>query len=285
MCGGRVGEVGGGVADVATQHHEARVVLVLHAAPHARLQGVEVVGHLADLHDVPAVGAEAFGDVVGVGELGGAVDGDVVVVVDDYELAEVEVACEGAGLVAHTFHEVAVGGHHEDVVVAHRRAELGAQSSLGHRHADRHGETLAEGTGRDLDAGRVLHLGVARGDGSPLTELFEILEAHVVAGEVQHRIEEHRRVPAREHEAVAVGPVGFRRVVVHDACPEHVCEGSECHGRSRVARVGLLDGVHRQPADDVDAPLLEILSAHPSALPVGPGLRVLVALRLGALSL
>ena len=50
--------------------------------------------------DVPVIGLEAHGDVLGEGELGGAVEGDEVVVVEDDELAEAEgpaseaVSCE-----------------------------------------------------------------------------------------------------------------------------------------------------------------------------------------------
>ena len=67
-----------------------------HGPAQGGLEGVEVVGDLAQALDVPAVGLEAGGGVVGVGELGGAVDGDVVVVVDDDEPAEALVAGEAA---------------------------------------------------------------------------------------------------------------------------------------------------------------------------------------------
>ena len=59
-----------------------RLVLDGHGPAQGRLEGVGVVGHLADVVGVPSVGVEALGHVVGVGELGRAVDGDVVVVVD-----------------------------------------------------------------------------------------------------------------------------------------------------------------------------------------------------------
>ena len=58
------------------------------------LEGVEVVGDLADLVDVPAVAPEALAGVVGQRQLGDAVDRDVVVVVDHDQLAELLVAGE-----------------------------------------------------------------------------------------------------------------------------------------------------------------------------------------------
>ena len=61
-----VGEVGGRVADVAAQDQQARALGLGHAEADAGLERVEVVGDLAELLDVPAVGLEALGDVVAV---------------------------------------------------------------------------------------------------------------------------------------------------------------------------------------------------------------------------
>ena len=56
--------------------------------------------------------------------------------------------------------------------------------------------------------GGVAVLGVARGARAPLAELPEVVELEPVPGEVEHRVEQHRRVAGGEHEPVAVGPVG-----------------------------------------------------------------------------
>ena len=74
----------------------------------AASRAIGVVGDLADVLGVPAVGLETRGHVVGVGELGRPVDGDVVVVVDVDEPAEPEVAGERRRLVADPFFEVTV---------------------------------------------------------------------------------------------------------------------------------------------------------------------------------
>ena len=55
--------------------------------------------------------------------------------------------------------------------------------------------------------GGVVDLGVARRPAAPLAELAQVLEREVVAGEVEHGVLQDARVPAREHEAVAVGPL------------------------------------------------------------------------------
>ena len=61
---------------------------------------------------------------------------------------------------------------------------------------------------------RVAVLGMAGGAAAELAEALQLVDAScsAVAGEVQQRIEQHRAVAGREHEAVAVGPVGMRRI-------------------------------------------------------------------------
>ncbi len=80
------------------------------------LDGDEVVA-VVDHLDVPVVGLEALGDVLGVAELGGAVERDQVVVVEHDELAEAEGSGERAGLVRDAFHQVAVAAEDVGVVV------------------------------------------------------------------------------------------------------------------------------------------------------------------------
>ena len=69
-------------------------------------------------------------------------------------------------------------------------------------------------------------------------------------------------MPVRQHEPVAIGPLGRARVVAHDARPEHVRERRQRHRGARVAVAGLLHCVHRQPAHHVDAALLDLRRSH-----------------------
>jgi hypothetical protein len=78
--------------DMAAQYHEARARSLGDRGAHARLERFQIVGRLAELHDVPAVAREALLDVVGVGQLGRPVDRDVIVVVDGHQAAEAKVA-------------------------------------------------------------------------------------------------------------------------------------------------------------------------------------------------
>ena len=112
---------------------------------------VDVVGDLADALDMPSVRLEALAGIVAVGELGRAVDRDVVVVVDVDQAAEPQMAGERCGLVADALLEVAVAAitnvwWSDDV-----GAEPRPQVALGDAHADAVGEALAERPGGHLD--------------------------------------------------------------------------------------------------------------------------------------
>jgi hypothetical protein len=85
-----------------------------------------------------------------------------------------------------------------------------------------------------------------------------ILRIHGLdAREVQQAVEQHRGVPGREHEPIAVRPDRVLRVVAQEALPQAVRDRRHRHRRAGVARIGLLDGVHRQRANGVDAELVE----------------------------
>ncbi len=101
-------------------------------------------------------------------------------------------------------------------------AVAGREAALGHRHADRGGEALAERPGGGLDAGRVAVLRVAGGQRAPLPEALDLVHRHGrEAGQMQQAVEQHRAVAGREHEAVAVGPVRVGGVELKEPGPEH----------------------------------------------------------------
>jgi hypothetical protein len=130
-----------------------------------------VFARLGPVHtlDVPAVGLVALQDILGEGDVGVVLDGDVVLIVDNNEVAEFLVAGQRGSLGRDAFLEVAVGRDHPDGVVEGRLAggsvgvEEAAHPALGVGEADRGGQALAQRTGGDFHAGGVLVLGVARG--------------------------------------------------------------------------------------------------------------------------
>ena len=133
-----------------------------------------------DGNRVPVGRAEA-GVLVGrVGERNRAVDRDAVVVPEDDQLVELQVAGERDRFLADAFHEAAVTGKHVGVVVLQFGAELVFQLLFGERHADGSRNTLAERTGGRFDAGGVAIFRVAGSLGTELTEGLDVLDRHVL---------------------------------------------------------------------------------------------------------
>ena len=228
-----------------------------HVLAVARAVAVTAVGPVDRLY-VPAVGLVAGGDVLGERDLGVVLDRDRVVVVDEDEVAEPLGAGDRGRLAAHALLEVAVAGHGVHEVVERRlalggvRVEQAVLAAGGHGHADGVGDTLAERSGRGLDAGGVAVLRVARRLAAPGAQRLEVLELQAPAAEVELDVQGHARVAAREHEPVAARPVRVGRVVAHHLLEQQVRRGGQAHGRARVSVADLLHGVHRQHADRVD---------------------------------
>ncbi len=212
-----------------------------------RLRGMAV-----DALGIPAERAEAPDGIVAGGERGGAVDGDPVVVEEDGEPVQLQMAGQRAGFVADPFHQAAVAGEGIGAVVDQLRAEAPGQHALGQRHAHRIGEPLAQGARGGLDARRVAELGVARGPAAELPEALELLDRHLrIAGEVEERIEQHRAVPVREHEAVAVRPVRMRRIELQKSLEKDRRHIGHAHRHAGMPGVRLLHRIHRKGADGI----------------------------------
>ena len=159
----------------------------------------------------PAGRLEALHLVDRVGNRGRPVDRNAVVVIQHDQLVELPVPGQRDRFLRHAFHQVAVGGEHIGVMVDDLLAEFRRQHLLRQRHADRGRDALAERAGRGLDALGVEVFRMTRRQRSELAEMLDLVERHVlVAGEIQQRIEQHRAMAGRQHEAVAVRPVRRR---------------------------------------------------------------------------
>ena len=165
------------VADVAVDDDQRRAPLLALELLEGGGDQLGVVG-VADPGDVPAVAHEAGGDVVVVGEVGFAVDRDVVVVVDPAEVVELEVAGDRGGFVGDALHQAAVAGDRVDVEVEELEPAVvaGALPLGGDRHPDRGGDALAERAGGRLDPGGPAVLGVAGSARVELAEALDVLE-------------------------------------------------------------------------------------------------------------
>ena len=88
-------------------------------------------------------------------------------------------------------------------------------------------------------------------------KLLELLDPHaVVAGQVQQRVEQHRAVAGRQHEAVAVRPARIGGVELQEPGPQHGGDVGHAHRHARMAGLRRLHRVDRQRADGIGhAPL------------------------------
>ncbi len=205
-----------------------------------------------DAGGVPAIGLEPQDLVVGDGERGRAVDRDAVVVEQHDQPAQPEMAGQRGRLVADALHQAAVAGDDVGMVVDQLGTEARGQMPLRQRHPDRIGQALAQGPGGGLDPEGVPEFRVAGSARAELPEAPDLVQRHVrVAGQVEQRIEQHRAVAGRQHEAVAVGPVGMLGVVLEEPGPQDRGHVRHAHGHARMAGFRLLDRVHGERADGV----------------------------------
>ena len=259
----------GGVLHVRAAVGDVRAELDHRGPPHLALgldQGplepFHVVAVAVDLLDVPAVGLETLGPVLGEGQLRRAVDADVVVVVDDHEIVQAQVTGQRAGLGGDALLQVAVAGEDVDLVVDDREAlavEVVGQVLLGDGHAHGIRDPLPQRAGGRLDAELGIVLGMSRRLALPLPEPAECPPASdVVAGQIEQGVEQHAAVPAREDEPVAVVPGGMGRIELQVPRPQDVGRRGHAHRHARMAALGLLDRIQREKTDRIDAQLIEL---------------------------
>ena len=137
--------------------------------------------------------------------------------------------------------------HHREAVPVEGLAE----QPLGQGHADRVGESLAQGTGGGFDPGALAELGVAGGGRVELAERLDVVDGDVVTGQMQRRVEQHRAMAVGQHEPVAIGPAGVAGVVAERFPPQHLGHVGEPHGRTGMAGIGGLDRVHGERTNGV----------------------------------
>ena len=285
MRGAGVLLVRGRPADDRGQRDERRRLGVLPGRLQRLVQRLDVLvvpvrGAPAQPLHVPAVGLVAGGDVLGLGDVRVVLDGDVVVVVQDDEVAEPVMPGQRGHLVADAFLDVAVGDERVDVVVERAASGLGVRvvqapfPPRGHGHADRVAEALAQRAGGGLHAGRQAVLGVPGRDAAPGAVGLQVIQGHPVPGQVQLDVQGEAGVPAGQHEAVAARPVRIRRVVPEHALEKQVGRRGQAHRRPRVAVACFLHRIHRQDPDEIDGafvgrrPVKLGLSAHDRSLSV-----------------
>ena len=219
--------LGAAVADDGANADEGRLGGFGFGFLNGGFDGGQIVA-IVNPQDLPAVSFESIVGVLGEAELGRAVEGDEVVIVEEDELAEAQGPGERSCFVGDAFHHVSVTADAEGMVVHDLEARLvvdGGEVLFGDSEADGHGKSLAEGAGGDFDAVGEMGFGMARGQGVVLAEALEIVEAQFIAREKKHPVNERGGVSVGEDEAVTVRPFGVRRVVLHHIVKEGVGDG------------------------------------------------------------
>ncbi len=206
-------------------------------------------------HHLPAVRLEPLRRVVREPALDVAVDGDAVVVVEADQLVQAQRPGQRRALVRDAFHETAVAD--ETRRCGGRRwrnpgrLNSAASSFSASAMPTAFANALAERPGGRLHARGHAVLGMARRLGVELAEALQLVERQIVAGQMQQRVQQHRAVPVRKHEAIAIRPARIDGVVPQMPAPQCVGDLGHAHRHARVAGVGFLHGVHRQNAQCV----------------------------------
>ena len=111
--------------------------------------------------------------------------------------------------------------------------------------------------------------------------MLDLVERHVlVAGQVQQRIEQHRAVAGRQHEAVAVRPVRVGGVEFQELREQHGRDVGGAHRQAGMAGFRLFDGIHGEPADRIGHTGMIDLRHDENP----PEMRCLVAVRTGRMA-
>ena len=169
------------------------------------VQGVDVLPILTTagpVHPlgVPPVGGVAGEDVLGEGDVGVALNRDVVVVPNQNQVAKCLGASEGRSLGGDALLEAAIASDDVDEVIKRAlargclRVEQAALTACGHGHADGAGQARTEGAGGDLHTGGVLVLGVTRSLGTPGAQRLEVRQFEAPAAEVELDVLRQARV-------------------------------------------------------------------------------------------
>ena len=229
---------------------------------------------VCDMGNIPAEPLESLANVFAEGEVGIPFNRDVVVIVDPAKIVELQVAGDACGLTSNPFHQVAIAAERVDVVIEQvvlGGVVIGGEPLLGHRHADRVAEACTEGPGRRFDPRGLTELGMTGTGAADLTKMLQVVEGDrggtgrvallvdpLDTRQVKHAVEQHRCVPAGQHETIAGGPMRLRRIVVHRVIEQLIGDRRQSHRRTGMTTVCGLDGIHAEGANGVDGKVFDV---------------------------
>ena len=265
--------VRGSITDMAVHDDQRRPVLGAQEAVIGSLEPLRVIG-IGHAQDVPAIGQEPRRNILGERDIGMALDGHAVAVVNPTQIGQSQVAGQRGCLAGNPFHHVAIATKSIDVEVEQvvaRPVVIGAEPLTSDSHADARRHALAERTRCRLDARRPTVLGMSRTAASGLAKRLDIVERYGVSADLfvarvhcldacqmDQAVEQHRCVTAREDKAIAIDPSGIRRVIAQHTLPQGIRGRSRIHRRARMAGLRLLHSIHDQHSNGVDRKLVHI---------------------------
>ena len=237
-------------------------------------EGVHVLGVsalAAPVHDLgmPTVGGVTGGDVLAEGDAGVILDGNVVLVVEHDQAAQLLMPGQGAGLARDALHHVAVGGDDIDMMVERAlsgrrlRVQQPSLPARGHRHSDGRSQALAERPGGDLDAAGVPVFRVPGSLRAPGAQCLQVPDLQPVPGQEQLDVESQASVPGREHEPVPAQPLVIRRIVDQHILEQQIRQRRQAHRRPGMPASCLLDRVRGEQPRSVHRTDVDLLPTGP----------------------
>jgi hypothetical protein len=161
-----------------------------------------------------------------------------------------QVAGQRDDLVADALHQAAVADQGVGVVVDDVVAELGVEHGLGHGHAGRVGDALAQRPGGRLDAVIRFVFRMPWRVRAEFAEALDLLDRkRLVARQMQQRVDQGRTVAVGLHEAVAVRPARIGGVELQVPGEQRRADVGRTQRRAGVAVADAGDRVHGQEAD------------------------------------
>ena len=95
-------------------------------------------------------------------------------------------------------------------------------------------------------------LGMARGGAADFAEMLEVVDGDLgITRQPEQRIQQHRAVAGRQHEAVAVGPARLGGVELQEPGKEDGGDIGHAHRQARMARFCGFHRIHGKHADGV----------------------------------
>lgn len=143
--GGGIVLLRGAEADVTSEHDQRGPRGLGARLTHGGVEAVEIVD-IIDAQHLPSICTVAMGDLLAECKVGGTLNRDVVVIVEDGQSVQTERPRERRRLARHALHMIPVTCDHPCAVVDDRvfwTIELGGEHSLGDCEPDRHADPLS----------------------------------------------------------------------------------------------------------------------------------------------